>query len=301
MADIIELRTDLRWPRFPYPGLRPFRMDHADESLIFHGRDSNRDDVARRLDTAQFVSVVGPSGCGKSSLVKVGLIPVLKAGLLTRAGYDWTAIEMRPGKDPIGNLAGALSGLRDLTGGQAAMDRQEISALLWARRSALWMVMENFVETLPDSRSAKPKRVLLLLDQFEEIFADGSDPRAVDQFIVLLTQFFRSPHPQLFIVLTMRTDFISQCANFPGLAEVLNETQYITPVLRNQDLKDAIEQPAEKYGGEVEPALVEAIRADMGAGAKYDADHLPLMQHALLWLCSRHGREPACSSRQIPV
>ena len=157
--------------------------------------------------------------------------------------------------------------------------------MLATERSALWVVMDRVADLLKGtSQSTKPRQVLLLLDQFEEIFSGVHDSRAVDQFVALISEFFRRPHPQLYLVLTMRTDFIGQCANFPGLAEILNTTQYITPVLRGQDLADAIVRPAETYWGEVEPALVTAIVRDMGAGTSYDADHLPLMQHALLWM-----------------
>jgi WD40 repeat protein len=278
--------TTLRWPRYPYPGLRPFRLTaDADESLIFYGRETNKDDVLERLNESQLVSVVGPSGCGKSSLVKVGVIPALMAGFLTRAGHDWETIQMRPGQAPLGNLAAALAELSDTAAAGPAMGVEQIGALLAAERSALWALMEHLAaSTRRDTALTRPRRVLLLMDQFEEIFSGVQNGREVDQFVGLLTQFFRRPHPRLYVILTMRTDFISQCANFPGLAEILNKTQYITPVLRGQSLEDAVARPAEAYGGEIEPALVREIMRDMGAGSSYDADHLPLMQHALLWL-----------------
>ena len=68
------------WPEFPYPGLRPFRVTGAsDESLIFYGRNAQKDDILARLNTVHTVVVVGPSGCGKSSLIKAGVIPALEA------------------------------------------------------------------------------------------------------------------------------------------------------------------------------------------------------------------------------
>lgn len=160
--------------------------------------------------------------------------------------------------------------------------------MLSVERSALWVLMDHLAPVLAqEANVARPSRVLLLIDQFEEVFSGARDQREVDQFIGLVSEFFRKPHPQLYIVTTMRTDFIGQCANFPGLAEILNDTQYITPVLRGQDLRDAISCPVETYQGEIEPALVTELIRDMGSGAGYDADHLPLMQHALLWLWQR--------------
>ena len=260
-------------------------LDLAKHVFQVHCANSSGRDILERLDVSQFVSVVGPSGCGKSSLVKVGVVPALRAGLLTRVGYDWLAIETRPGHDPLGNLAAALAELN------GPPDREEIAATLAARRSGLWLVVERLADRLESGRSGRPKCVLLVLDPFEEIFARIADPLAIERYVTLITHFFREPHPQLFIVLTMRTDFIGECANFPGMAEIMNKTQYITPVLRGADLMDAITGPAETYGGEVEPALAKAIAEDMGSGAMYDADHLPLMQHALLWLWRQAWRD----------
>jgi hypothetical protein len=79
-----------RWPSSPFPGLRPFRLTAAeDESLIFYGRNRAKDEILARLNSSHLVFVVGPSGCGKSSLLKVGVIPALEAGLLRRAGPIW--------------------------------------------------------------------------------------------------------------------------------------------------------------------------------------------------------------------
>jgi energy-coupling factor transporter ATP-binding protein EcfA2 len=291
MADVVtDTETVEKWPVFPYPGLRPFRQtEDEDEFFIFHGRDGNIDDVVQRLNESQFVSVVGPSGCGKSSLVKVGVIPALMSGVLTRFGYDFEAIQMRPGQDPIRELAGALLRLNPPPGEGEGLTLDEMLGLLRTERGALWMTLEHLKPALAKRAKSvrRPRCVLLLIDQFEEIFSGLQDPASVDQFVRLLVQFFSKQHPQLCTIVTMRTDFIGHCANFPGLAEILNKTQYITPVLRGQNLHDSIVRPAEAYGGHVEQALVDAIRSDMGDGSNYDADHLPLMQHALLWLWQR--------------
>jgi ABC-type glutathione transport system ATPase component len=101
------------WPASPFPGLRPFRITATeDESLIFCGRSRAKDEILARLNSSHLVFVVGPSGCGKSSLLKVGVIPALEAGLLTRVGPNWRTIEMRPGDRPVRNLACTLAALR---------------------------------------------------------------------------------------------------------------------------------------------------------------------------------------------
>src|SRR4051812_10609298 len=90
----------------PFPGLRPFEPD---ESYLFFGRDGQGDELLRRLRQSRFVGIVGTSGSGKSSLVRAGLIPALHGGVMTRAGSSWRIALFRPGNNPIGHLAEALT------------------------------------------------------------------------------------------------------------------------------------------------------------------------------------------------
>ena len=90
----------------PFPGLRPFE---ADEDYLFFGRERNTDELVRRLRRNRILAVIGGSGSGKSSLVRSGLIPSLHGGSMARAGSHWRIALMRPGEDPVGKLAEALS------------------------------------------------------------------------------------------------------------------------------------------------------------------------------------------------
>src|SRR5256714_9768170 len=90
----------------PYPGLRPF---DTDEYSLFFGRDGQSDELLARLGRTRFLAVVGTSGSGKSSLIRAGLMPALYGGLMAQTGSAWRIAVMRPGHDPIGNLAHALS------------------------------------------------------------------------------------------------------------------------------------------------------------------------------------------------
>src|ERR1044071_7819278 len=92
-------------PFSPFPGLRSFEPD---EEHLFFGREQQIDDLLRRLRHGRFLAVVGASGSGKSSLVRSGLIPALYSGYMATAGSSWRVALMRPGADPIGNLAAAL-------------------------------------------------------------------------------------------------------------------------------------------------------------------------------------------------
>jgi WD40 repeat protein/energy-coupling factor transporter ATP-binding protein EcfA2 len=268
----------LRWPASPFPGLRPFRITATeDEFLIFYGRDRAKDEILARLNSSHLVFVVGPSGCGKSSLLKVGVIPALEAGLLTHAGPNWRTIEMRPGDRPVRNLACALATLRNDASKSDTSD--QLYDILCSDESGLWLAAETLAPR------AAPNPLLILIDQFEEVFGSQISAQSESKLLLeLIVTFWAKAHPNLFLVITMRTDFLEQCANFPKLADAINATLFMTPVLRDSELKSVISQPPKPYHGMVEPKLVQAIVKDTPSEIGYNPDHLPLMQHALSWL-----------------
>jgi WD40 repeat protein/energy-coupling factor transporter ATP-binding protein EcfA2 len=288
----------LEWPRNPFPGLRPFRED---ECLIFYGRNSQKDEVLARLNQSQLVFVTGPSGCGKSSLIKAGVLPALRAGLLTKAGYRWKILQMRPGRDPLSRLAAEFEAAAPAhTAGPEGGGNLE--NLVKTEESALWLAADSIAPASRDPDARAPARLLLVIDQFEEIFGQQiQDPQDVDRFVRLLVRFAQRPHPNLFLIVTMRTDFLGQCANFEGLAECINRSQFLTPVLTEEELGQAIARPAEDYNGEVEPALVDQIIRDMRTGSAYHTDSLPLMQHALLWLWTNSWKRGGCNGPPRPM
>jgi WD40 repeat protein len=275
--------STLQWPREPYPGLRPFRVaSTSDETLIFYGRNGHKDEIVSRLDRQQLVFVMGPSGCGKSSLVRAGVLPALQAGLLTKAGSEWRIVTMRPGLAPLAGLATAFSSL-------SPKSHQRIHSLLSRDVSGFWMV----ADILNEENVGTHAPILLLIDQFEEVFGLHVPKDEVDQFVRLVVRFFERPHPDIYVILTMRTDFLEDCTKFAGLASAINATQFLTPILGLRDLIQAISRPAEDYGGVVEKPLLDRLLLDMRPGAGYDPDNLALLQHALQWLwrraCARNG------------
>jgi hypothetical protein len=248
-----SLGRNLKWPRQPYPGLRPFKVtEEADESLIFYGREEQKDEILARLNRAHVVFVIGPSGCGKSSLIKAGVIPALNAGLLTRAGHRWRCASMRPGRRPMAQLAEVLAPLLPETHSSVEERRAAIDQLAREEESALWLLADAMAAGR-ERETPRGRRVLLILDQLEELFAPEIESSGeVTQFVRLLTRFFERPHEDLYLILAMRTDYIGRCASYPHLAEMLNGTQYLTPVLTPAQLRVAITRPAEAYGGRVE-------------------------------------------------
>jgi energy-coupling factor transporter ATP-binding protein EcfA2 len=257
----------------PFPGLRPFEPD---EDYLFFGREKQTDELLRRLRTTRFLSVLGHSGSGKSSLVRSGLIPSLHGGAMTRAGSRWRVAIMRPGENPLGNLAASLTAPEALGGGDDdGLTRSLFETVLRASRLGL-------VECVRQSQIGDTDNVLVLVDQFEEIFrykrsrsADGGDEAAA--FVKLLLAAHESEIP-IYIAITMRSDFIGDCMEFSTLPEVVNEGIYLVPRMTREELRFAITGPVAVGGATIAPRLVSRLLNDVGD----DPDQLPILQHALM-------------------
>ncbi len=275
------------WPADPYPGLRPFLItEESDESLIFFGRKAQIHDLLDRLGDTHFMAVLGPSGCGKSSLVKAGLIPALSSGLIYEAGANWVAAEAEPGSAPIRNLSKAIAIALGRGRREGADEKIPDASALEERLQASTAALVDLAEELPDLLEDNTN-LLVLVDQFEELFREDLAQRDEDaQLINLLLNVFNQRPDGLYVVITMRTDYLEQCATFHGLPEALNQSQFLTPRLNAQQLADAISGPVElrQYGGKVEPRLARKILSEMTGSSGYDPDLLPLMQHALFWM-----------------
>jgi WD40 repeat protein len=272
----------------PYPGMRSFEItDKYDESLIFFGRQNQVYELIDRLADSHLVAVLGPSGCGKSSLVRVGLIPHLDSGYLYKAGARWVTTIMEPGGHPVRGLSQALA--KAVTKSSVSGDRAQVTDIeldlekrLNQRPDALVQFSEQISPKLGERTN-----LLILIDQFEEIFrTDLTSSDEATHLINLILNVFHARPDRFYIVITMRTDYLGQCAHYLGLPEALNQTQYLTPRLNIEELREAIVQPVqlEAYGGRIETPLVRRILNEMSEEATYDPDRLPLMQHALMWM-----------------
>src|SRR5262245_10670000 len=259
----------------PYPGLRPFR---SDETGIFFGREAQVDALLEKLDHFRFLAVIGPSGCGKSSLVRAGMIPALETGLLSRAGVRWRVATMRPGERPLRRLAEALCATSD-----ASLDPgPEAVAFLHA---TLRRGPRGLEEVLRDTPLPERTNLLLLVDQFEEIFRyrQQGDSDEADAFVALLLATAAQHDVPVYVVITMRSDFLGDCAVFRDLPEAINAGLFLTPRLTREQRREAIVGPAMVFGGQVEPALVNRLLNDTGE----ELDQLPLLQHVLMRMWTR--------------
>jgi hypothetical protein len=256
----------------PYPGLRPFDDDEAE---IFFGRESQTDQLLEKLQRSHFIAVVGPSGCGKSSLVRAGMIAALESGFLAGTGTAWRIAGMRPGDRPLARLTEALLESSAL-GPERGSDPSEAAIVQAMLRRGPLGLLEILRETpLPENSS-----LLLLVDQFEEIFRFRQQGNAdeADAFVALLLATIARREEPVYVVITMRSDFLGDCALFAGLPEAINDGQYLTPRLTREQIRAAITGPARVFGGDVEPALVNHLLNEIGP----DPDQLPLLQHALM-------------------
>ena len=262
----------------PYPGLRPY---DSEEANIFFGREQQTDELLAKLQTHRFIAVTGPSGCGKSSLIKAGLIPALRAGFMLAAGSRWRFCTIRPGQHPISSFAAALA-TPDVLG-----DDHEPLGFIDA---ALRFGPLGLTQIVKESGEFQSGSLLVLVDQFEEIFRfrERIDPDEADAFVRLLLTSAAAPDVPIYVVITMRSDYLGDCALFHGLPEAINAGQYLTPRLTREQCAAAIVGPARVCGGDVDAVLVNRLLNDFGP----DPDQLPLLQHALMRMWAR-TRKPA--------
>ncbi len=248
----------------PFIGIRSFEPS---ESHLFYGRKPHVQQLLRVLAAHRLVTVTGTSGCGKSSLVKAGLLPALHRGYLRGATTRWRTAVLRPGPAPLLRLAEALAEAQPesvSTGSPAAL-AERLAANSAARID----------ELQPSTLAANRENLLLVVDQFEEIFDAPPDEAAA--FVALLLRAAADPAVPLYTVLTMRSEFLGESPRFPGLAQAMSDAQYLVPRLTREQLTEAIRGPLDMTGVPLDDALLQQLLHDLGN----NPDQLPALQHAL--------------------
>ena len=252
----------------PYKGLRPF--EEADSSDFF-GREVLIERLLNRLreqtPDVRFLAVVGPSGSGKSSVVKAGLLPKLREGVLPGSG-DWFIADMVPGNDPLSQL---------------------LSALL----SVAVNVPENLGTWLRENEGGLPEliryimpagsEVVLVIDQFEEVFTRSEHEADRLMFLRSLYDAALESDSNLRIIITLRADFYDRPLLYPAFGELMRQRTEVVLPLSAEELGSVIVSPAERIGLTVEPELVAAIIAEVSE----EPGALPLLQYALTELFER--------------
>ena len=260
----------------PYKGLRAFQeADAAD----FFGRQALVSQLVARLHAApessgspsaaagRFLAVVGPSGSGKSSVVKAGLIPALREGALL--GSDkWFFAEMVPGSNPLEELAVALLPVAvDPPADLVAPMRRDTGGMLRTIRRILPR----------PATSAETSQLLLIIDQFEELFTlvESEEDRLF--FLDSLVRAMNAPRSPLRVIITLRADFYDRPLQRQQLGQLLKLNTEIVLPLNPSELTWAIREPARRVGVRLEESLVGAIIADVGE----QPGALPLLQYAM--------------------
>jgi WD40 repeat protein len=269
--------AEVETPQNPFPGLRPFEFH---ESNLYFGRDGQSERMLSKLAARRFVAVVGTSGSGKSSLVRAGLLPALFGGFMPSAGSNWRVALMRPGNDPLGNLARALND-PTVFGSDIAENAalQTVITEATLRRGSL-----GLVEAVRQTRMPSNENLLVVVDQFEELFrfarvsASERYQNEAAAFVKLLLEAIAQRDVPVYVVLTLRSDYLGDCALFWDLPEAINESQFLIPRLTREQRREAITGPVAVCGGEISSRLVNRLLNDVGD----NQDQLPILQHALM-------------------
>jgi DNA-binding SARP family transcriptional activator/WD40 repeat protein len=242
----------------PYQGLRAFGETEAEH---FYGRDAVVKELLGKLAERRLVAVVGPSGIGKSSVVRAGLVPAIREGRLP-GSESWVVTDLYPGSYPYEELAAALLRVA-VTRPDELVDELERDELGIAR------VVKRILP--PDTE------LLLVVDQFEELFTLTTDEETRRRFLDGLTRLATDARSRARVVVTLRADFLDQPLSYPELGELVREGMCAVTVPSEDDLALAIERPAARVGVRFEPGLVSKVVADVHdqPGA------LPLLQYAL--------------------
>lgn len=250
--------------RNPFPGSRPF---FSSEDQLFFGRDKAVMEVIDLLLKRRFVAMVGASASGKTSLIQSGVIPALLADMKR----EWVPIFIRPGKRPMESL---IRGIQRVF--SKDISELDVHSFLNSSQS-----IGDFLK----EKGLTNYHYFFVVDQFEELFTwpvvlkkrkSGKNPDAV-HFINHLMKLLGEKEIQIFLMLSIRAEFLDYCSKYRELTEHLNKSKYLLPQMNRNDLKEAILEPFRLAGASVESGFEEYLLNDM----EEVEPSLPLLQHAL--------------------
>jgi WD40 repeat protein len=264
----------------PYRGLAAFREVDAP---FFFGRQAFTERLHQAVRTQPMVTViVGSSGSGKSSAVYAGLLPCL------REEGDWLIADFRPGSDPFQSLSSATLTLLEPDLGEA--DRLVETGKIASALNTGEISLTNIVDRLIEKRR-EGKRLLLIADQFEELYTLCPERGIQRRFLDMLLEAVQAANVEqevsLVLLLTLRADFMGQALAHRPFADALQEASLIMGPMNRDELRTAIEKPAELQGAAFEAGLVERLLDDVGQ----EPGNLPLLEFALtlLWERTSYG------------
>ena len=255
----------------PYKGLEYFDCNDEDPKY-FYGREELTDDLLDWVRQSNFLAILGASGSGKSSVLRAGLLHQLNKGRKLAGSQDWKIQIILPGEHPLENLA--LSWLsRDLSNAERATQLDQIESLLKQGSEGLRKLVQ----------ASTASRVILVVDQFEEVFTLCQDLGEREQFCECLLVGVEKTKGKLCLILAMRADFFGKCLEreYSGLGKKIEENLVSVPPMKREELRKAIALPARQVNLSVEEVLIERMLRDIeGAPGS-----LPLLEYTLtrLW------------------
>jgi len=283
----------------PYRGLAAFGEQDAG---FFFGRTEAAAQVlermSQRLSRPGLLMVSGVSGAGKSSLLQAGTLPRIRDSGLADApeAKSWPCLVLIPGRDPLAGLASvaALASLDAATTHQA-LKADPADFALTARQVAEFQPAG--ISPSDQAVTGRGRRLLLIVDQFEQLFTHCPDE---DHRVAFLTALHAAAtarrgaddRPAALVVLVVRADFEGRCAEYPLLAEAVQD-RYLVTAMTERQLRMVITEPAKKAGSHVDEDLVTVLSDDIrgrppgmttlepGPGMAAPAGILPLLSHVL--------------------
>lgn len=269
----------------PFRGLERFDADHA---AYFFGRDAEIKSLCERTRKWPFVAVIGGSGSGKSSLVRAGLSTDVAREQWVELG-DAIRITVLPGSNPLRSLAEQVARAVPRESGEAPERlADQLEERFWARTEG-----DGLLTALTSRFSSDRQFIVLVIDQFEELFTHAPESRGADvksrdqvaKFVEMLAVMADSRQERLRILVTLRADFLDRCLNLPRLVQLMQDRQLLLGPLAPEALRDVIVKPATRAGAYFEKGLVARVLTEV----EDQEGSLPLLQHALKELWGRRS------------
>ena len=262
----------------PYKGLEYFDCNGEDPKY-FYGREKLTDQLLDQVRQNNFLALLGASGSGKSSVLRAGLLHQLQLGQRLAGSEDWQVQILTPGKHPLESLT--LSFLdENLSGIDRASQLDKVESLLQKGAEGLRKLVQ----------ASTVERLVLVIDQFEELFTLCEEQEEKDKFCTCLLGALNQIPEKLCVILAMRVDFLGKCLeqSYSGLGKQIETNLVTVPAMQTEELRAVITKPAAKVKLGVEEELVEQILRDVQGSP----GSLPLVQYSLtqLW----EGREDNC-------
>ena len=266
----------------PFRSLRPFEPE---DSCLFFGRKSETADLLARLSRSPVLVVLGNSGSGKSSLIRAGLIPALRQGQFRSHPSpvnSWRTVLFLPSSTPFDYLADVLPNSLapelnpEQRMGFSTSCREKLPSGETALRDAISAITHSV------SVQSRPSHILLVADQFEEIFTLTDNRKTRDSYIdsLLAANSLNGP-VAVHLVLILRADFYANCLEHHGLSRLLETNLYNVPRISTDQLQESIQERLAMAGGQAEAGFIDSLLAEVGD----EPGDLALLEHALglLW------------------